>query len=127
MLSNDQVLEWARGYIGAYELPDPTLGKDELSPYILGLMPLSDSLDPEDVWRVILAVLLLKPSAHISGILAAGPLEDLIEYQGESFIGRIEEEARRNPDFRHLLGGVWQSGTEEIWTRVEKARTGVRW
>jgi len=127
MLSNNQVLEWARGYIRAYEAPDPALGEDELSRYVLGLMPGSENLDPEDAWRVILAVLWLEPSPPVIGILAAGPLEDLIQYQGESFIGRIEEEARQNPAFRHLLGGAWESGTEEIWARVDKARAGVRW
>jgi len=99
MLSNNQVLEWARGYIRAYEAPDPALGEDELSRYVLGLMPGPENLDPEDAWRVILAVLWLEPSPPVIGILAAGPLEDLIQYQGESFIGRIEEEARQNPAF----------------------------
>ena len=127
MLSEQQIQEWARGYVRAYEAPDPALGKDELSPYILGLMPGPENLDPEDAWRVILAVLSLKPNANIIGILAAGPLEDLIEDQGAKFIDRIEDEARRNPAFRHLLGGVWESGTREIWTRIEKARAGIRW
>lgn len=127
MLSEEQIQEWARGYVKAYEAPDPAFGKDELSPYIFKLMPGSESLDPEEVWRVILAVLSLKPSPNIIGILAAGPLEDLIEDQGARFIDRIEDEARRNPAFRYLLGGVWESGRSEIWRRVEKARVGIKW
>src|SRR5690606_29755394 len=113
MLSEAQILEWARGYIRAYEAPDPTLGKDQLSPYVLGLMPGSEH-DPEDMWRVILAVLSQKPSDGVIEVLAAGPLEDLIKDQGAKFIERIENEARADPAFRNLLGGVWKSGTPDI-------------
>jgi hypothetical protein len=127
MLSKEQVLEWARGYVNACEVPDPTLGKDELSPYIMGLMPGSESLSAEDAWQVILTVLSLRPSDDVIGVLAAGPLEDLIDDHGADFIGRIEEEARKSPAFRHLLGGVWRSGTPEVWARVEKARVGIGW
>jgi hypothetical protein len=127
MLTREQILEWARGYVKAYEEPDPTLGKDELSPYMLGLMPGSDSLDPEDAWQIILAVLSLRPKDNVVGMLAAGPLEDLIDDNGAEFIERIEEEARKSPAFRHLLGGVWRSSTPEIWARVEKARAGITW
>jgi hypothetical protein len=127
MLSEAQILEWARGFIAAYEAPDPALGKNELSPYVAGLMPGSESLDPEDAWQIVLAVLSQKPSDEVIGILAAGPLEDLIQDQGAKFIERIENEARKNPAFRRLLGGVWQSGTPDVWARVEKARAGIRW
>jgi hypothetical protein len=127
MLSKEQILEWARGYVGAYENPDPALGKDQLSPYILGLMPGSENLSPEDTWQVILAVLSLGPSDEVIGILAAGPLEDLIQEHGPGFVERIETEARRNPVFRQLLGGVWRSSSPDIWARVEKARNGVKW
>ncbi len=53
-------------------------------------------------------------------MLAAGPLEDLIEYHGPDFIGRIEDEARRSAIFRELLGEVWESSTPEVWGRIEK-------
>jgi hypothetical protein len=125
MLSRDEILEWARRYVKAYEEPDPRLGRDQLSPYIAGLMPGSESLSPEDVWEVILAVLSMRPSDEVISVLAAGPLEDLIESEGDVFIERIETEARKNPAFRQLLGGVWRSGTPEIWARVEKARAGT--
>lgn len=56
------------------------------------------------------------------GILAAGPLEDLIHAWGPAFIDRIEVQAHRDLAFRHLLGGVWRSSSEEIWKRIEVAR-----
>ena len=77
---------------------------------------------PETAWELILDVLNRDQSEHIVGMLAAGPLEDLIEYHGPQFIERIETTARKDPAFRHALGGVWESNSPEIWARVESAR-----
>jgi len=77
--------------------------------------------DPEDCWLAILATLSREPPAKVLGVLAAGPLEDLIECHGPRFIERIETESRRNPAFRDLLSGVWKSSTPEVWARVEDA------
>ena len=54
--------------------------------------------------------------------LAAGPLEDLIHYHGPEIIAEMEVRSRCNPEFRHLLGGVWESGTPEIWTRIQNVQ-----
>ena len=78
--------------------------------------------EPEAAWALILEILAHAPSQDALALLAAGPLEDLIEYHGPSFIDRIELCARRDPKFRYLLGGVWQSSTPEVWSRVEAAR-----
>lgn len=83
------------------------------------------SASAEDCWSAILAILDKAPPDSIIGALAAGPLEDLIQYAGPQFIDRIELEARRNPAFRHLLGGVWESSTPDVWTRVSAARSGA--
>lgn len=75
------------------------------------------------MWQFILAVLARRPSERVLGMLAAGPLEDLLAYAGKFYIDRVELEARRNPAFRHLLGGVWQNRTpDELWRRVEAVR-----
>lgn len=79
-------------------------------------------LDPEDAWHVILRVFGHRPSEEVLGLLAAGPLEDLIEYHGEQFIDRIESEARESEAFKQLLCGVWPSHSKELWARVEDAR-----
>lgn len=58
--------------------------------------------------------------------LAAGPLEDLLSDHGAELIEKVETEARRNPSFNLLLGGVWEGGmTKEIWGRVQAARLKV--
>lgn len=52
--------------------------------------------------------------------LAAGPLEDLLAYQGETIIDAVEAEAGRNEKFRALLRGVWRNSmTSDVWARVQ--------
>ncbi|MBB5204872.1 hypothetical protein HNQ51_002186 [Inhella inkyongensis] len=111
---------WATAYIEAQSQADHINEKHPM------WWPIGKFFDlqrehPEDCWRAILAVLDLQPSEKVLGMLAAGPLEDLIEDHGEQFIERIEIEARRRSDFRSLLRGVWKSSTLEIWARVERA------
>jgi hypothetical protein len=75
---------------------------------------------PEDAWRLILAVLRIDDSDTVQEVLSAGPLEDLLAEHGELAITWVEEEARRNPAFASLLGGVWQNAmSNEIWARVQ--------
>jgi hypothetical protein len=82
--------------------------------------------EPERAWLLLLQILERDNSTHVLEMLAAGPLEDLIQYHGPAFIERIESQAKANPVFRHALGGVWESSTPEIWKRVEKVR-GSAW
>ena len=82
----------------------------------------SGSADPEDAWREIRHILAQSPSDEILSVLAAGPLEDLIQYAGDDFIGRIEVAARQDPTFRELLSGVWETGKPDVWSRIAKAR-----
>lgn len=110
---------WALAYIEAQEAYDHD-SDEELPPAIARLNDLD--ADPEDVWRVVFEVLTHRPSEKVTGVLAAGPLEDLIEDHGETFIERIEREAQSDPAFKDLLCGVWPSSSKEIWARVEKAR-----
>jgi hypothetical protein len=75
---------------------------------------------PEHAWQCILATLADARAKPYLGILAAGPVEDLLSHHGSAFIERVENEARRNPNFAWLLGGVWRfQMTKEIWTRVQ--------
>ncbi|AXK71231.1 hypothetical protein DWG18_02300 [Lysobacter sp. TY2-98] len=81
----------------------------------------------EELWEFVLVVLGKAPNDRVLSCLAAGPLEDLIAYDGKYFIDRIELMARQNPAFKDLLGGVWRNQSpEEIWSRVEKCR-GAAW
>jgi len=58
--------------------------------------------EPELAWRLILAILRL-------------------DAYGEAFIDAVEREARSDPAFVRLLGGVWQNSmSASIWARVQR-------
>ncbi len=79
--------------------------------------------EAELLWRFILAAYTRDISAKVTGILAAGPLEDLLSQHGPDHIDQVEDLARRDERFNHLLGGVWRlSMTDEVWARVQSVR-----
>ena len=78
--------------------------------------------DPELVWQFVLSVIGKTDNEQLLSLVAAGPLEDLVEGHGPRFIERIEMLARSNQRFREMLHGVWRSSTPEIWARIESAR-----
>ena len=81
---------------------------------------------PELVWQAILEVLQRDLTDEQKSDLAVGPLEELLYFHGPDFIDRVEQTAKTNPQFNHLLGGVWRSEMPlEIWERVQKARKEV--
>ncbi len=75
---------------------------------------------PEHAWQAILAVVADPRAEPFLGNLAAGPMEDLLSYHGDTFIDRVEAEAKKDPKFSYMLGGVWQfQMSEKIWNRVQ--------
>jgi len=75
---------------------------------------------PDEAWDVILCMLAQDHSPVILENLSAGPLEDLLAKHGPTIIDRVEAQARRDPWFARLLGGVWQNAmSPEVWTRVQ--------
>lgn len=114
---------WAVAYIEGVQ--DPTRFK-EGHPLWWALERFMDSdTDAEDIWLAVLHILARSPPDEVLAVLAAGPLEDLVHENGDAFIDRIELRARQDPAFRQLLNGVWESGTPEVWLRVEQARAAV--
>jgi len=86
----------------------------------------TEELSAQDCFKAILAILAKNPPDKVIRVLAAGPSEDLIEECGEEVIDEIERLARQNSKFKYLLGGVWESGTPDIWSRVLACR-GETW
>ena len=82
---------------------------------------------PELLWRFILAALQQELSDKVVPILAAGPLEDLLNKHGTDYIDRIEDLARKDEPFNHLLGGVWidDTMTDEVQERLKSVRRDV--
>ena len=127
-MTSEEISVWVSAYIEIQQDQTRWRADDPLSwsvdRFMIGT---SMAAQPEDCWRAILEVLRRRPPESVINMLAAGPLEDLIENCGPQFIDRIEAEARGNPAFRQLLGGVWKSSTDAIWARVENARGNTRW
>jgi len=95
--------------------------------------------EPELAWETIKLVLREYPEADfyaeteteaqkVCGVLAAGPIEDLLSYHGEEFIDRFEAEARSDRRMAWALGGAWQfTMPDEIWNRVQRAADNSYW
>ena len=76
--------------------------KEEYSWAFAELLDLvSDS--PEKGWECILYALQSPECQPHLGVLAAGPLEDLLCLHGQAFIERVESLATSNPKFSHVL------------------------
>nr|CAS02601.1 putative integron gene cassette protein [uncultured bacterium] len=119
-----EVEDWASAFIAFQQDPDRLRDGHPLFWAAARFMLSGEYAIAEDCWETILVILSRQPPDSVIVVLAAGPLEDLIHYAGPQFIDRIESEARQNPAFRNLLGGVWECSTPEVWTRVEAARGG---
>ena len=95
--------------------------------------------DPGTAWQAIKAVvrhyqiddyysLDATEAQTVVGLLAAGPIEDLLSREGASFIDAIEAEAKADKRFAWALGGVWQSTTpDDIWSRVQRVADHSYW
>ena len=81
---------------------------------------------PDLCWKGLLEIVKRIPSEKIEGVMAAGILEDFIEFNGSEFIDSIETEAGANENLKKLLGGVYECSTPEVWQRVMKVR-GEEW
>lgn len=78
--------------------------------------------EPEVALLLILEILRRNWSPQILEVLSAGPLEDVLAKHGERIIGTVEKEAKTNPSFARLLGGVWQNEIpNDVWARVQAA------
>src|SRR5882672_3443482 len=64
---------------------------------------------PEEAWEAILAIKQYDSSDFVLGNIAAGPLEDLLCFNGESVIHLVEDRAKHDMAFRKTLAGVWQN------------------
>lgn len=128
---NEEVIKLANAWIKltklAWEVGYTSPKVDELywaSEEMIDLV----SKNPYVAWDVILTILKIDESIIIMANLSAGPLEDLLAYHGEDFIVLVETEARKNPMFAILLGGVWKNGMkEDVWNRVQAACNRAGW
>jgi hypothetical protein len=123
MESYGSIEEWAEAFI---RVQDEGGNLDENHPdYLAAYEFMVELVGPiaEECWLGILAVVRKTSSERVLGMLAAGPVEDLMTCSGNLFIDRIEEAARKCPTFRLMLNGVWKSGSDSVWQRVVALQT----
>jgi len=78
--------------------------------------------DPAEAWKLILTVWSLDQSMPTRRSLSAGPIEELLCFHGDLMIPHIERQAKADPAFATLLGGVWQNTmADAIWNRLQTA------
>src|ERR1700729_4292019 len=101
-LSNDELNQLADAWIRYWYAPKGSSIRNELS----GATDLYELEyhNPEDLWRLILLIHGRDQSSRIQEVLSAGPVEALLAKHGDSFIDRIETQARLDSKFAKLLG-----------------------
>jgi hypothetical protein len=124
MLAAAEIDAWADAYVRAQSVrdADAVAADPELWSAIERFMLPTSDVHPEDCWRALLAVLRKTKDEWVLGMLAAGPLEDLLEHAGVQFIERIEKEARRDASFCWMLHQIYESGPPSVWARIESVR-----
>ena len=82
---------------------------------------------PEELLAFCLRAIRKAENGWQVGLIAAGPLEELLGAHGPAVIARIEDQARRAPRIAYALTGIWQpEGCDpDIWARVEAARSAM--
>lgn len=118
-MNDTELTRLAEGWIAYWSAPENSQERDNLSWVSDQEYDLMEK-DPEQVWRLILEILRRNSSNEIQEVLSAGPLEDLLAEYGETVIEKVEAEAKSNPIFAKLLGGVWKNSiSDNIWARVQ--------
>lgn len=83
-------------------------------------------LNPDLGLATIFAIMQMTDDRWVLTNLAAGPLEDFLGTQGETYIDTIHTLALKHPRLREVLRGVWEGRmSKEVWHRIEVLKTGA--
>ena len=120
----NEILELAQAYCRKYSSEEAANKTEDFEIYESAFELVKSK--PEDGLRFILEVLDQDPNDFAFANLAAGPLEDLLAFHGDRMIDRLEREAKANPAFDDLLGGVLLGRLKpDIAKRVANARSAI--
>jgi len=76
--------------------------------------------EPDRALATIFGIMQMTDDKNVHGSLAAGPFEDFLGLQGESYIETIHVLALEHRRLREVLDGVWQgSMSKNVWRRIE--------
>lgn len=116
---NRTLEDLVESYIKVQEFPHANINHD--SWWAIDYFFDISEFDPDFAWAAILEIINRNPSKRVISMLAAGPLEDLIDKNGDKVIDRIEKEAKKNEILRNMLKIIYESGEKEIWNRIQAA------
>lgn len=78
--------------------------------------------DPERGLSYVALAMATYDDREFLGVMAAGPLEDLLQDPTPELLDRIVAEARKTPRFRWMLSGVWLHAiAERVRGSIENA------
>jgi len=106
------------------ELRGKPLGPDDMSQRVVFM---NFTAAPSEQWLFIRLAVAKAESDDELGSIAAGPMEHLLGWHGEAYIGHVEKEAAANETFARMLTGVWQYRmAAEVWRRVQEIQARVQ-
>jgi len=77
--------------------------------------------DAGRAWDLILHLVRDARSDYALWVIGAGPIEDFLRLNGESWIEEIEVKAANDPKFRYALRRAWKgSNPDAVWERIER-------
>jgi hypothetical protein len=118
-MTQEELINLADSWIEYWHAPEGLATKEKLS-WVSDVEFDLRYNQPEELWKLILEIHRKDRSIPIQQVLSAGPVEDLLAMHGDRFIERVEQEARKDPQFAKLLGGVWRNRmTDEVWARLQ--------
>jgi len=107
---------------------DMTKEQKELNYWVEDLVQTAMYKDSDYGFSIVEAIHEADANQYQLNEFSAGPLENLLAYQGYKVIERIEKKAKSDKKFAGLLGGVWQNQMQDdIWERVKKVRDTSIW
>jgi hypothetical protein len=124
MEANTSPTNIAIDWIEKWSLPNSARAANSISSGLDDEIPRQNPKLCLDAIMEILNRIPSDPSDHYFQVLAAGPLEDLLVYNGQVSVDDIELLARQSASFRLLLNGVWSpSINSNVLARLAKYRT----
>lgn len=123
-MNTQSPVEIAEAWINAWSgVEPPAVGADVGESRLDWELPREDpDLCLASIVEVLNRIDGLSPNRLLAA-LAAGPLEDLLTQNGSVVVEQVEVLARRSPEFRFLLNGVWDSRIHpEVLSKLAKYR-----
>lgn len=118
----EELNEWVNAYI---EVHESGASSDEHHSCYWAIEKFADmEMDHPDLnWAAMLQIVSLTTADNVMHNLAQGPLEELVELHGATYIDKIEKTAQTNLNFRLLLRELLETTDKNIWTRILRARS----